>query len=70
MFYKEIYEQTGPGSAFLEHLETHILEIYLLSTNHRDAFMGSMYVPICLKNFRYVPVRVPENTCSGNFKND
>ena len=52
MFYKEIYEQTGPGSAFLEHLETHILEIYLLSTNHCDAFMGSMYIPICLKNFR------------------
>ena len=37
MLYKEIYEQTGPGSAFLEHLEEHKLNIFPLSTNHQSA---------------------------------
>ena len=30
MFYKEILEQTGPGSAFFEHLE---VQIFWLSAN-------------------------------------
>ena len=30
MFYKDILEQTGPGSAFLEHLE---VQIFWLSAN-------------------------------------
>ena len=34
MFYKEIFEQTGPGGAFLEHLEAETLKIYLVKANH------------------------------------
>ena len=49
MFYKEILEQTGPGSAFLEHREAHILKNFLLGTNHGSTFMGSLYVPVCPK---------------------
>ena len=34
MFCKEIKEQTEPGSAFLKYLETEILNISPISTNH------------------------------------
>ena len=47
MFYKEILEQTGPESAFLEHLEAQILKNFPLGANHGDAFVGSMYVLVC-----------------------
>ena len=46
MFYIEILEQTGPGSAFLDHLEAQILKNLRLSTNHACMFVGSMYVPV------------------------
>ena len=46
MFYIEILEQTGPESAFLDHLEAQILKNPLLSTNHACMFVGSMYVPV------------------------
>ena len=49
MFYTEIKEQTGPGSAFLEHLEAQILKIFLFSANHAGAFVGSIYVHVCPK---------------------
>ena len=49
MFYKEILEQLGPGSAFLEHLETQILKNFPLGANHGDAFVSSMYVLVCWK---------------------
>ena len=42
VFYREILKQTGPGSAFLEHLETQILKNLQFG-----AFVGSMYVPVC-----------------------
>ena len=40
MFYKEIIEQTGPGNAFLEHLESQILKNFPLHANHAGAFVG------------------------------
>ena len=40
MFYEKIKEQAEPGSAFLEYLEAQILKMYLLGTNHGDAFVG------------------------------
>ena len=46
MFYIEILEQTGPGSAFLDHLEAQILKNLRLSTNHACMFVSSMYVPV------------------------
>ena len=45
MFYKEIFEQTGPGGAFLEHLEAETLKIYLVDANH-NGIVSSMYVPV------------------------
>ena len=45
MFCKEIQEQTGPESAFLEHLEAQTLKIVTLSANCGGAFVGSMYIP-------------------------
>ena len=43
-----------PGSAFWEHMETLTLKILPAGTNHEGAFMGLMYVPVCLKNSGYV----------------
>ena len=38
----------------LEHMEEQILKILLLSTKHRGAFVGCMYVLVCPKNSGYV----------------
>ena len=46
MFYKEILEQTGPGSAFLEHLE---VQIFWLSAKPGGTLVDSMDVPVCPK---------------------
>ena len=54
MFYKEIKEQTGSGSTFLEHLEAQILKVFPRDANHCGGFMGSFYVPICPKNSGYI----------------
>ena len=43
MFYKEILEQTGSGSAFLEHMEAQILKNLPLSANHGATFVGSNF---------------------------
>ena len=48
-FLRRIYEQTGPGSAFVEHLEAQILKMYPLDANHGGAFVDSIYVPVCQK---------------------
>ena len=49
MFYKEIQEQTEPGSAFLEYMEAQILKISLLGAKHGDAIMGLMCILLCSK---------------------
>ena len=49
MCYKEILEQTGARSAFLEHLEAQILKNFPPCANHGGAFVGSIYVPFCPK---------------------
>ena len=46
MFNKEIYEQTEPGKAFLEHLEAQILKISQVSAKHGGTFVGLMHVPV------------------------
>ena len=60
MFYKEIIEQTGPGSAFLEQLEAQILKNLLLRGNHGGAFVGSMYVPVCPQKTLDMSMHGPE----------
>ena len=45
MFYKEIKEQTGPGSAFLEHFQAQILKMYPLCASHFGVFVSLIYVP-------------------------
>ena len=49
MFYKEILEQTGLGSAFLVHVEAKILKMFLLSGNNSVAFVKLKYVPVYLQ---------------------
>ena len=49
MFYKEILEQAGLVSAFLEHVEAQILKIYPLGINHGGALKVLMYVTVCPK---------------------
>ena len=47
MSYKEILEQTGAGSAFLEHLEAQILKNLPICANHGGAIVGSTYELVC-----------------------
>ena len=47
-------------SAFFLLLEAQILKIFILGANHDGAFMGSMYLLVCPKNFGFV-------TGLGNF---
>ena len=49
MFYKEILEQAGLVSAFLEHVEEQVLKIFPLGINHGDALKILMYVTACPK---------------------
>ena len=58
MFYKEIWEQTEPGRAFLEYLEAQIFKISPLSANNGGTFVGLMCIPVCpQKNSGYTTDR-------------
>ena len=54
MFYREIFEETGSGSAFLEHLEAQILENLLLRANLGGASWVQCMYRSAQKNSRYV----------------
>ena len=60
MFYKEIIEQRGPGSAFLEQLEAQISKNLLRRVNHGGTFVGSMYVPVCPQKTLDMSMHGPE----------
>ena len=65
MFHKEIYEQTEPGSVFLEYLEAQIFENF--SARHKPWWhlVDLMCVPICLKETLDTSlIMVYEHLCS------
>ena len=57
MFYKEILEQTGPGSSFVEDLEVQFVQ---LSTNKGGVVVDSMYLPVSQKNSETLDEPLPE----------